>query len=74
MKQIKLNTLEAIVWREGDDFVAQCLNVDVSSFGPSKQEALASLKEAVQLYFEDDTHGVTEVDMPELVRFQLGNA
>lgn len=74
MKQIKLNTLEAIVWREGDDFVAQCLNVDVSSFGSSKQEALASLKEAVQLYFEDDTHGVIEVDKPELVRFQLGNA
>ena len=74
MKQIKLNTLEAIVWREGDDFVAQCLNVDVSSFGSSKQDALESLKEAVQLYFEDDKHGLTEVDKPELVRFQLGNA
>ncbi len=34
--------------------VSQCLNVDVSSFGETIDEAIASLKEAVSLYFEDE--------------------
>ena len=50
MQQIPLNN---IVWQEGEHFVAQCLNVDVSSFGSNKEEALFNLKEALELYFED---------------------
>ena len=42
------------LYREGPDFVAQCLDFDVSSFGASRQEALAMLKEAIELYLEDD--------------------
>ena len=42
-----------VVYREEDFFVSQCLNVDVSSFGNSREEAVANLKEAVELYFED---------------------
>jgi len=49
MKTIEINSA---VWKEGDHFVAQCLNVDVSSFGSSKDEALANLKEALELFFE----------------------
>ena len=33
--------------------MAQCLSVDVSSFGKTKKEALENLKEALELYFED---------------------
>ena len=40
------------VWREGDWFVAQCLDVDVASQGRSEDEALANLKEALELHFE----------------------
>jgi predicted RNase H-like HicB family nuclease len=40
--------------REENDFVAQCLDYDVSSFGASAEEALANLKEAVELYLEDE--------------------
>lgn len=47
--------LEHIVWKEGQHFVAQCLNVDVSSFGESKEEALANLNEVLELYFEDSS-------------------
>jgi len=47
--------LEHIVWKEGQQYVAQCLNVDVSSFGVSKEEALANLHEALELYFEDSS-------------------
>lgn len=46
-------TLKNLVWKEGKYYVAQCLNVDVSSFGKSKTDALANLNEALDLYFED---------------------
>lgn len=47
--------LEHIVWKEGEHFVAQCLNVDVSSFGDTKDSVLENLKEALELYFEDSS-------------------
>ncbi|MEK7669357.1 MAG: type II toxin-antitoxin system HicB family antitoxin [Patescibacteria group bacterium] len=50
MKKI---TLQNIVWKEGRNFVAQCISPDVSSFGKTKKEALNNLKEALELYFED---------------------
>ena len=43
----------ASIWREGDWFVAQCLDVDVASQGHSEDEALAALKEALELHFEE---------------------
>jgi predicted RNase H-like HicB family nuclease len=42
-----------VVWKEGEHYVAQSLNVDVSSFGATKTEALVHLREALELYFED---------------------
>jgi predicted RNase H-like HicB family nuclease len=45
--------LKNVVWKEGGYYVAQCLNVDVSSFGKTKKEALCALDEALELYFED---------------------
>jgi predicted RNase H-like HicB family nuclease len=50
MKKI---TLQNIVWKEGKNFVAQCISPDVSSFGKTKKEALVNLREALELYFED---------------------
>ena len=43
------------VYREDEFFVAQCLNVDVSSFGATRTEAVANLKEAVELYFDGES-------------------
>ena len=43
------------VYREDEFFVTQCLNVDVSSFGSTREEAVANLKEAVELYFDGET-------------------
>lgn len=45
--------LQSVIYREGEHYVAQCLNVDVSSFGNSETDALANLQEALELYFED---------------------
>lgn len=42
----------ATVWREGDWYVSQCLEVDVASQGKTEDEALENLKEALELYFE----------------------
>ena len=65
MKTIQLNNA---VWKEGDYFVAQCLNIDVSSFGDTKEDALANLPEALELYFENTEHPVISViERPEIV-------
>jgi predicted RNase H-like HicB family nuclease len=42
----------ATVWREGDWFVSQCLDVDVASQGRTEEEALENLREALELHFE----------------------
>lgn len=42
----------AVVTREGDLYIAQCLDVDVASQGASEPEALANLREALELYFQ----------------------
>ena len=42
----------ATVWREGDWFVAQCLEIDIASQGETEDEALANLGEALELHFE----------------------
>jgi predicted RNase H-like HicB family nuclease len=51
---ITMRSIKYVVYREGRYYVSQCLNVDVSSFGETIDEAIASLKEAVSLYFEDE--------------------
>jgi len=48
-----MRNIKYVVYKEGKYYVSQCLNVDVSSFGESIDEAIASLKEAVSLYFEE---------------------
>lgn len=47
-------TLASIVWKEGDYYLSRCLDVGISSFGKTKKDALDMLKEAVELYFEDE--------------------
>lgn len=64
--QVKPKKFTSIVWKEGRHFVAQCLNVDVSSFGKTKTEALKNLKEALELYFEDRPMRLPKVDSPSI--------
>lgn len=46
-------SLQVVIYREGDGFVAQCLNVDVASDGVTEAEARANILEALELYFEE---------------------
>ncbi len=63
----KIN-LKNVVWKEGKYYVSQCLNVDISSFGKTKKEALDNLNEALVLYFEDvKVPNVTKIEQPEVV-------
>lgn len=65
---MKRTRFKNVVWQEGKYHVAQCLNVDVSSFGKSKKEALANLHEALELYFEDvKVPRVSLVARPQIV-------
>ncbi len=44
------------------------LNTSVSSFGETRKEALASLKEALELYFEDMPFSkIAKVERPDIV-------
>ena len=62
MRKMKKLELQTIVWREGKQWVAQCLNVDVSSFGPTQKSALKNIREALELYFE----GVSPLKIPQV--------
>ena len=67
--------LQSVVYQEAKYWVAQCLNVDVSSFGESEDEALVNLREALELYFEDiDQPQISEVVKPELKGLTLQSA
>ncbi len=45
--------LTAAISHEGAWYVARCLEVEVASQGESIEAALANLKDALELYFED---------------------
>jgi predicted RNase H-like HicB family nuclease len=49
-----MKNLKYIIYREGDYYVSQCLNMEIASFGSTIDEALSNLKEAVELYLEDE--------------------
>jgi len=67
--------LQSAVWKEGKFYVAQCLNVDVSSFGKTKKESLRNLQEALELYFEDTKLGkITQVKNPEFSKLSIAYA
>ncbi len=67
-RYMNITGLKNVVWREGTQFVAQSLNVDVSSFGDTKAEALSNLREALELYFEDaPADAASSVEEPEIV-------
>jgi len=44
--------LTTSVWKEGEWFIAQCIEVDVASQGETQELAIANLQEALELNFE----------------------
>jgi predicted RNase H-like HicB family nuclease len=62
----------ATVWREGNWYVSQCLEIDVASQSKTEQEALANLKEALELHF--DPPQATRPPMVRAVEVEIGAA
>ncbi len=64
--------LKNVVWKEGKYFVSWNINTDISSFGKTKKEAMESLQEALELYFEDTpVSKINKVEHPDLVSLSL---
>lgn len=57
-----MKSIQVAFYREGPHWVAQALNVEVSSFGESLESAKAAIKEALELYFEDES----DLEVPEI--------
>lgn len=62
-----MHQFKYVIYQEDKYYVAQCLNVDVSSFGKSIDEAFKNLKEATELYFSED-------EISEENYHEIGNA
>jgi predicted RNase H-like HicB family nuclease len=63
----KIN-LKNVVWKEGKYYVSWNLNTGISSFGENKKQALKSLEEALELYFEDISFSeINRIERPDLV-------
>lgn len=62
-----MKKLHTIVWQEEKLFVAKALEVEVTSQGKTEEEALINLKEALELYFEDQKDiNIIKVEKPKL--------
>ena len=72
-----MKTIHYTLHREDADFVAQCIDYDVSSFGATEVEALANLREAVELCLEDlpeeKSPVISQVTVGELGGAELGS-
>lgn len=62
-----MKRIHAVVWKEDKWFVAKALEVEVASQGKNETDALNNLKEAVELYFEDQSEvELNPVKQPKL--------
>jgi len=57
-----MKEISYVVWKEGKYYVSKCLNVELSSFGVTIDEAIANLKEAAELYFENEKIEFIKID------------
>ena len=71
---MKNTTYNAIIYQEWDKYVAQCLEIDVASFGDSYDHALKMLKEAVELARDDKNEIVSVIHQPRVAQFDLSHA
>lgn len=67
--------VRAEIFREGDVYMGLCPDLDVSSFGETMDEARASLREALEIFFEECENMGTLTEVLEEAGFapQNGN-
>jgi len=64
-------TFSAILWKEGKLQVAWCPELDIASQGKNVEEALGNLREAVELYLEDEDAKVPTSTSPILTTLSV---
>jgi len=57
----------AVIMKEGMYYVALCPELDIASQGENVEEALGNLKEAIELYLEDEDAEVPREETRPLV-------
>ena len=67
-------TFTARVWPENGWFIAQAIEIEVTSQGESEREALLNLREAIELHYEasDDCERVYRLDVDVDVEVDMG--
>jgi len=55
-----IHKVTAIVQQDDNWYVAKCLENSVASQGKTVEEAIANLKEALELYYEDISSDIVE--------------
>ena len=53
LRRMKVFDYTAVVWKESEGYVSKCPELGVASCGDSFNEAINSLREAVELYLEN---------------------
>ena len=59
--------LTAVVTREGEWYVARCLEIEAVSQGETVEQALANLRDVVEVYLEEDGALPFPAPVPPLV-------
>lgn len=68
MKNIKL---KVIIYKDEEFYTAQCLDVDVATFGKTIAEAKHNIREALELYFDDEQVETSRRSNREVPTLQL---
>jgi len=55
----------ALVWKEGNFYVAKTLNLELASQGKTQVEALKNLQEALDLLLEDEGVKIPSSSIPQ---------
>ena len=69
-------TFTARVWPENGWFIALAVEIDIASQGESEREALANLREAIELYYEtlNDYESVYSLEVDVDMNVEVGVA
>lgn len=61
---MKSQVLHTIVWKEKNLFVAKFIELELASQGKTREEAIKNLKEALDLYLEDEE--IQKISFPQI--------
>ncbi|MBI2597406.1 type II toxin-antitoxin system HicB family antitoxin [Candidatus Daviesbacteria bacterium] len=62
-----MRRIHSVTWKEDKWYVAKALELEIASQGKTQKEALDNLKEALELYFEDQSKvELSPVSKPKL--------